>query len=147
LPILDEMQNLLSQRGADHADADECLPEWSVWWNAFRMKNQLNVSFRTVQDRLRGYRGRSSGEKRSKPRVTRSEQQQLTVTATLAYRLAAAIQSGEGIREALDTFLRDSLPLHLVDEIGNRIGTVRHFNSLRQVPKPKSDGKNEFAAA
>jgi hypothetical protein len=116
-PILDKMQKLLSQRGAEHAQADQGLPEWKVWWKSFSTKNKLNVSFRTVQDRLKKYREASSGEKSRKPRVSLSEQQALTATAKVAHRLAAAVQSGEGVSEALDMFIRDSIPLDQVDEI------------------------------
>jgi len=122
-PILDKMQKLLSQRGADHAEAESGLPEWRVWWVDFSAKNHLNISFRTVQDRLRAYREDPNSEKLHRPRATRTEQRQLAVTAKLAHRLAAAVQTGEGIHEALDNFLRDSLPLERVDQIEGRVTT------------------------
>jgi hypothetical protein len=120
IPILDEMQNLLSQRGADHAQAVPGLPEWRVWWGDFSTKYQLNVSFRTVQDRLRAYREVPDGEKPVRPRVTRAEQRQLAATAKLAYGLVAAIKAGEGTDDALDVFLRESLSPEHVDQIEKR---------------------------
>ena len=121
VPILDKMQKLLSQRGADHAQAEPGLPEWRVWWVDFSTKNYLNISFRTVQDRLRTFRKEPRDKNSQRPLATRTEQRQLTGTAKLAHRLAVAVQDGKGIREALDTFLRDSLPLERVDEIENRL--------------------------
>ena len=122
-PILDRMQRLLSQRGTDHAHAEPGLPEWKVWWVDFSTTYHLNVSFRTVQDRLRAYREDSGSEKPQRPRVTRAEQRQLAVTAKLAYRLAAAIQTGEGTEGALDSFLRESLSLEHVDQIEKRFAS------------------------
>lgn len=122
-PILDEMQKLLSQRGADHAQAEPGLPEWSVWWVDFSAKYHLNISFRTVQDRLRAYREEPGGEKPQRPQVTRAEQRQLAITAKLAHRLAAAIQAGEGTEEALDIFWRESLSLEHVDQIEKRFAS------------------------
>jgi hypothetical protein len=125
-PVLDRMQRLLSQRGTDHALAEPGLPEWKVWWLDFSTTYHLNVSFRTVQDRLRAYREDSGGEKPQRPRVTRAEQRQLAVMAKLAYRLAAAIQTGEGTEGALDSFLRESLSLEHVDQIEKRFAS--NFN-------------------
>jgi len=122
-PVLDRMQRLLSQRGTDHAHAEPSLPEWKVWWVDFSTTYHLNVSFRTVQERLRAYREDSGGEKLQRPRVTRAEQRQLAVTAKLAYRLAAAIQTGEGTEGALDSFLRESLSLEHVDQIEKRFAS------------------------
>lgn len=122
-PILDKMQKLLSQRGADHAEAETGLPEWKVWWVDFSTKNHLNISFRTVQDRLKAYRDEPGGEKLHRTRATRTEQRQLAVTAKLAHRLAAAVQAGAGIHEALDIFLRDSLSLERVDQIEDRLAS------------------------
>jgi hypothetical protein len=127
-PILDKMQKLLSQRGADHAEAEVGLPEWRIWWVDFSEKNHLNISLRTVQDRLRTYRADSGGEKPRRPPVTRAEQRQLAVTAKLAYRLAAAIQTGEDTEGALNSFLRESLSLEHVDQIEKRFAS--DFNEL-----------------
>jgi hypothetical protein len=121
LPILDAMQKLLSQRGADHSEADAGLPEWGAWWADFSTKNCLNISFRTVQDRLRKFRKEPRSRGLRRPGATYSEQNQLMATVKLAHRLAAAIQMGEDIDEALDTFLRDGLPLERVDQIEERL--------------------------
>ena len=122
-PILDKMQKLLSQRGADHAQAEPSLPEWKIWWVDFSTMYHLNISFRTVQDRLRAYREKPGGEKLPRLRMTRAEQRQLAVTAKLAYRLAAALQTGEGTEGALDSFLRESLSLEHVDQIESRFAS------------------------
>ena len=122
-PILDKMQKLLSQRGADHAQAEPSLPEWKIWWVDFSTMYHLNISFRTVQDRLRAYREKPGGEKLQRLRVTRAEQRQLAITAKLAYRLATAIQTGEGTEGALDSFLRESLSLEHVDQIESRFAS------------------------
>src|ERR1700728_1744219 len=50
LPLLDEMQTLLSQRGEAH---EAGLPTWTKWYEAFCTRMNKRMSLRTVQRKLR----------------------------------------------------------------------------------------------
>jgi hypothetical protein len=121
LPILDKMQKLLSQRGANHKDATNGLPEWGFWWHDFSRRNNLNISFRTVQYRLNRLRETSSGRKQHRLGLTRQEQIDLAKTAWEGHQLAAASITGIGGVEGAKSFYSRCLPLETTQEIRDRL--------------------------
>lgn len=121
MPILDKMQKLLSQRGANHREAVRGLPEWGFWWQDFSRRNRLSISFRTIQYRLNRYRGVSGSGKQHCLRATRQEQINLAITAQEGHRIAAACISGMGSVDAARHFYGVSLPLETVEEIKERL--------------------------
>jgi hypothetical protein len=57
IPLLDQLQSMLSQRGAQRRLMDTIgLPTWSKWFSAFRPRLGEDFSLRTIQRRLRKYR-------------------------------------------------------------------------------------------
>jgi hypothetical protein len=131
LPVLDSIQKLLSQRGANHKRAGRGLPEWSVWWNQFSDNNDLSISFRTVQYRLTAYRGTFSRGRRYRLSTTRKEQLELAKTAMAGHRLAGAYSMGVGTIEDIKLFYAESLPLGTVRETLERLSA----NSKPQPPQ------------
>jgi hypothetical protein len=121
LPILDKMQKLLSQRGANHKDAAKGLPEWGFWWHDFSQKNHLGISFRTVQYRLNRYQGTSSARKQHRLGLTRREQIDLANTAAKGHSLASICKTGMGSVAEAASFYACSLPLENIEEIRERL--------------------------
>jgi len=133
LPILDNMQKLLSQRGANHKEAEAGLPDWKSWWNAFRDVNHITISFRTVQYRLNRFREVPGTERQCRSRVSRLEQLRLAQTAKAGYHLAAVCKSGMGSVGESQVFYRESLPLETVEEILDRLSsTAEHVRPADQ---------------
>jgi len=131
LPILDKMQKLLSQRGANHKDAPKRLPEWGFWWHDFSQRNHLGISFRTVQYRLNRYQGTSSGKKQHRVSLTRREQIDLADTAAKGHSLASVCKSGMGSVSEAISFYSCSLPLDNIEEIRERL-SARPGRPLRR---------------
>lgn len=125
LPILDKMQKLLSQRGANHKDATIGLPEWGFWWRDFSGRNNLNISFRTVQYRLNRLRETSSNRKRNRLGLARQEQIDLANTAWEGHQLAAASITGIGGVDAARSFYSCCLPLENIQEMRDRLYSRR----------------------
>jgi len=58
VPLLDRMQEMLSQWGKLRALMDDAkLPTWTAWFEAFRARLHEDVTIRTIQRKLREYRG------------------------------------------------------------------------------------------
>lgn len=131
LPILDKMQKLLSQRGANHKNASRGLPEWGFWWHDFSQRNHLGISFRTVQYRLNRFRGLSSGRKQHRPGLSRREQIALADTAAKGHSLAKVCKSGMGSVDEANSFYACSLPLENIEEIRERLD-ARQGRPLRR---------------
>lgn len=125
LPILDKMQKLLSQRGANHKDATNGLPEWGFWWRDFSRRNNLNISFRTVQYRLNRLRETSSSRKQQRLGLTRQEQIDLAKTAWEGHQLASASITGIGGVDAARSFYSCCLPLENIQEMRDRLYSRR----------------------
>jgi hypothetical protein len=115
------MQKLLSQRGANHKDATNGLPEWGFWWRDFSRRNNLNISFRTVQYRLNRLRETSSSRKQHRLGLTRQEQIDLAKTAWEGHQLASASITGIGGVDAARSFYSCCLPLETIQEIRGRL--------------------------
>jgi hypothetical protein len=57
LPLVDQMQSMLSQRGSRRKLMDTLgLPTWSNWFEDFRKSLHEDITIRTIQRRLRVYR-------------------------------------------------------------------------------------------
>ena len=57
LPLVDEMQSLLSQRGSKRELMNTLgLPTWSEWFEEFRKRLHEKITIRQIQRRLRAYR-------------------------------------------------------------------------------------------
>jgi hypothetical protein len=119
------MQTLLSQRGANHKDAADGLPEWGFWWHDFSRRNNLNISFRTVQYRLNRLRETSSSRKQHRLGLTRQEQIDLAKTAWEGHQLASASITGIGGVDAAKSFYSRCLPLETIQEIRDRLYSRR----------------------
>jgi hypothetical protein len=143
LPILDKMQKLLSQRGANHKDAAISLPEWGFWWHDFSRRNNLNISFRTVQYRLNRLRETSSSRKHHRLGLTREEQIDLAKTAWEGHQLAEASITGIGGVNAARTFYTRCLPLETIQEIQHRLFARRG----RPLPKDRTARVKSIAIA
>jgi hypothetical protein len=58
VPMLDRMQAMLSQRGKLRELMDSAkLPTWTQWFESFRKRLDEDVTLRTIQRKLREYRG------------------------------------------------------------------------------------------
>lgn len=58
VPLMDRMQAMLSQRGKLRRLMDTAkLPTWTQWFEAFRERLEEDVTIRTIQRKLREYRG------------------------------------------------------------------------------------------
>jgi hypothetical protein len=67
LPILLEMQSFLSERGGMHGQPCNAeFPSWSQWFKTFQRTSGLADSLRTVQRRLKTFRGQDK-EHQAKP--------------------------------------------------------------------------------
>lgn len=143
LPILDKMQKLLSQRGANYKQATNGLPEWGFWWHDFSLRNNLNISFRTVQYRLNRLRETSSSGKQHGPRLTRQEQIDLARTAWEGHQLASASITGIGGVDAAKSFYGRCLPLEAIQEIQHRL----FARWGRPLPKDRTDRVKSIAIA
>lgn len=64
LPLVDMMHSILSQRGANHKDG---LPEWPVWFADFCARLGKKMTLRTIQRKLRKYRGLPKSSKSPNP--------------------------------------------------------------------------------
>lgn len=61
LPLLDEMQSMLSERGTKRKLTDTLgLPTWSAWFEDFRKRLPDDPTLRTIQRRLRKYHNRDA---------------------------------------------------------------------------------------
>jgi len=143
LPILDKMQKLLSERGANHKQATNGLPGWGFWWHDFSLRNNLNISFRTVQYRLNRLREASSSRKQHGPRLTRQEQIDLARTAWEGHQLASVSITGIGGVDAAKSFYRCCLPLEAIQEIQHRLSARRG----RPLPKDRAARVKSIAIA
>jgi hypothetical protein len=57
LPLVDQMQSMLSQRGSQRKLMTTLgLPTWSVWFEDFRKRLHEDITMRTIERRLRAYR-------------------------------------------------------------------------------------------
>jgi hypothetical protein len=80
IPLLDQMQSMLSQRGSQRILMDTLgLPTWTDWFNDFRPRLHEDISFRTIQRRLRAYRDDSEAGNESEPPRRRSVDKSETV--------------------------------------------------------------------
>jgi len=81
LPLLKEMRNMLSQRGAKRHLMDTAnLPTWTAWFKNFKIKMQLDVTFRHVQRLLEQYE--------DKPATVKTRKKPLEVDSTLLKQMA-----------------------------------------------------------
>jgi hypothetical protein len=102
LPLLDEMQSFLSQRGtARDKFQDAGLPTWSAWLKAFKAEVGLNVTLRAVQKQLSKLRG--TKRKKPDPPVNLSQRDQR--------RLLSAQQFANEMVKAIDCGADPSVPL------------------------------------
>ena len=57
MPLVDQMQKMLSQRGSQRVLMDTVgLPKWSEWVDDFRKRLHEDINIRSIQRRLRAYR-------------------------------------------------------------------------------------------
>jgi hypothetical protein len=58
MPLLDKMQAMLSKRGTERQLMDSLeIPTWTEWFKDFRPRLKEDVTIRTIQRKLREYRG------------------------------------------------------------------------------------------
>jgi hypothetical protein len=110
LPILDEMQSLLSQRGEKREVLREVkLPGWEKWWASFKKQTGLDATLRNVQIRLRKYRGLEKPADKVKPERT-------SPPAQWSYRdrvrMLKAVQIGCELANAVEVGGDPNVPLH-----------------------------------
>jgi hypothetical protein len=142
LPILSEMQSLLSQRGENRdLFRDANLPGWEKWWKSFQKKTGMDTTFRNVQLRLRKYRGLEKptdelNPERPSPPAHWSPQNKV--------RMLKAVQIGCDLAAAIDGRRDPSIPLHEFqnlridsDYIGRQLETLQgHADSIESAYTP-----------
>ena len=60
VPLLDQMQSMLSKRGSRKLLSIAGVPTWEVWFEDFEKRLHLDISLRQVQRWLKDYRERDS---------------------------------------------------------------------------------------
>ena len=126
LPILDDMQSFLSQRGEARWVLTEAkLPSWSAWWKSFRKETGLNASLRTMQKHLSKYRAKGQ-EKQKRPnhavRLSAGDQMRVLTALQCANEMAAAIEAGGDYHDPLSEFQRIGIDS---DHIGRLLESIR----------------------
>ena len=134
LPVLDQIQKLLSQRGANRDRRNpERLPSWTQWWSRFRCSLHLEVGFRRVQKKLKVYRDKWKGNKPAAP-ASAQQRRAREFSKALAREITKAGTEGRNLPEALATFLRTNLRSRELDQL------VRQLTSAPFVPARAGDG-------
>jgi hypothetical protein len=65
MPLLDKMQAMLSKRGTERQLMDTLeIPTWTEWFKDFRPRLKEDVTIRTIQRKLREYRGQKPKKKK-----------------------------------------------------------------------------------
>lgn len=110
LPKLNEMQALLSQRGADRQHIVEIkLPTWTKWLNDFLTETGLGIRMRTVQNHLNKFRGLNKQKTRlSDPprKLSSQEQKRLLEAAQRGNELIQALESSGDYHPAMQEYKR-----------------------------------------
>lgn len=110
LPVLDEIQSLLSQRGsAREMLRDANLPLWSEWLEAFQKKSGLNCTVRTLYNHLSRYRAIGKEKrKRAEPpvRLPAKDQKRVLTALQFANEMVDALDHGGNYLEPLEGYRR-----------------------------------------
>lgn len=110
LPTLDQMQALLSQRGADRQDAGEGkLPTWTEWLKAFLKATGLGVTMWTIQSHLVKLRG--LGKIKAQPsdpplKLSSPDQRRLLQAVQCCNELIAAFEHGGDYQQVMEDYKR-----------------------------------------
>jgi len=104
VPLLDQMQSFLSQRGERRALMDGLdIPTWSDWFKNFRPRLK-DVTLRTIQRKIAEYRGKKPVKKNTRQNYDAVDIMHLEKVAKAAEGLAAADPDNaeyDPIREAI----------------------------------------------
>lgn len=140
LPLLDQIQALLSQRGEARKQlSDAGLPVWSQWFKTFQKDIGLTATLRTLQNRLVKFR--SKGEKKPKqvtPPVQFSvrNQRRLLKTMQCANDMVAAIDNGREYQDAMREYKRIAIP---GDSIDHMLETLASAEDTQESPSTIPD--------
>jgi hypothetical protein len=108
LPLLDEMQSFLSQRGEsrDKLRAAD-LPGWGDWFKSYKQDTGLNVTLRAVQKRLASFRAKGAKSRKKPypvPHLSVKNQRRLLKAQQFANEMVAAIDNGANYAEPVKLY-------------------------------------------
>ena len=91
MPLFDQMQSLLSQRGERRKVLDKLgLPSWMDWFTKVRPSLKEDVTLRTIQRKLQDYRGKKPTKTRTRQKYDAVDILHLEKVAKAAEELAAS---------------------------------------------------------
>ncbi|MDR3676928.1 MAG: hypothetical protein P4N24_15670 [Acidobacteriota bacterium] len=139
VPYLAKMQSLLSQRGADRRKVlqQAGLPGWTHWAKAYASK--LDRSLRTIQDRIKQFRGQQAGGTTGKTKSGStgerlkldSRQQAALVKAQVAANdLVAALKSGADWQTPLAEYQKVAVAPARLDTFMNALSPEPDWKSI-----------------
>ena len=139
LPVLAQMQSLLSQRGDAREESRETgLPRWKVWLKDFQNQSGLNVSVRTVQKHLARYReiGKEKRQRSDRPaKSSRKDQERLPQTAPRdGKELVEALDNGVSFHEALREYIQTAVDPKYIERVLEAMPTKADANALSIKP-------------
>ena len=142
LPVLSQMQDLLSQRGKDRdLFRDAGLPVWTEWLQTFKEQSGLLESMRTVQVRLSKYRSLDKPTeipqtKRPAPprRFSKVDTERLLEGAQYANELVTALDNHADYTEPLREFKRVAIGPDCIGRLLENEGSDRGFRILSSTP-------------
>ena len=112
MPLLDKMQAMLSKRGTERQLMDTLeIPTWTEWFKDFRPRLKEDVTIRTIQRKLREYRGKKP-TKRKRQKYDAVDILRLETVAKAAQQLAESDINNPAynpIREAINKKLQEGL--------------------------------------
>jgi hypothetical protein len=99
LPLVDQMQSMLSERGSRRKLMDALsVPSWSTWFEDFRKSLHEDLTLRTIQRKLRAYRDDAPAKDIN---VTAKESVRQLESKQQAEKLEAAVEEREQLNPAI----------------------------------------------
>ena len=142
LPVLSEMQSLLSQRGRNRdlfRDAE--LPTWTEWWETFKKEKGLPDTLHTVQVHLSKYRSMdkatdSPQTKRPTPprQFSKVDRERLLEAAQYGNELVTALDNHADYTEPLREFKRVAMGSDRIGRLLEDQGSDRGVRILTDTP-------------